>query len=235
MCKLDFLKEVPLVRTFARWRIHSMMCGMRYGETLHDRITLLRDILEHDDKCSYWLGTPFGRFRCPDAARALQFGTKHEIKVRQIVSSLKRGNFIDIGAIIGFYSALTASNENHLIAVEPSKIAFDSLSDNLRKRRLNASLVNAAAWSECGRVNLVCHGNTDTSRVGANGFCTKALIVDRILNNTHVDLVKIDVEGGESHVLMVMEKTLSSSKVSIRSKFERKISCLCSNLEKVQL
>ena len=140
---------------------------------------------------------------------------------------LKPGDvFLDIGANIGYFSLLAASRESKckVIAFEPAGNIYEQLRANISLNHLtNITTLNAAAGekSEEKELFLSSADNLGMSSLKQPGNFSgktemvKVVAIDDWLKNsglTKIDLVKIDVEGGELAVLKGMKETLSKLK-----------------------
>ena len=143
---------------------------------------------------------------------------------------------LDIGANFGLYTAITAAairTSGRLYAFEPNPHTFGFLLRTLYANGVinnpNITLVNMAVGSSVGRAdlhfidqNLAVASLTDPRLLGAEiveGWGMKlhkvevatTTIDDYLASELVVDLVKIDVEGHEPHVLYGMERTIARS------------------------
>lgn len=141
---------------------------------------------------------------------------------------LAPGNtFVDVGAHIGYYSLKAAplvGPNGHVIAIEPNPNTLPRLRDNLQAS--GASVVRVEPFA-CADVDAMLdlfassHSNTgETSLSQANAsqdgaptatYRVRARPLDDILREagvSHVNAVKIDVEGAEMMVLKGAQKTL---------------------------
>lgn len=120
------------------------------------------------------------------------------------------GTFVDVGANVGTYAVALAKHvgaSGHVIAIEPHPVSNARLAFNASASKLtNLTLVKAAAGDIDGELMI----ETDGDNLGAShisttgGFRVPAHRLLTILNDaqiTHVDALKIDVEGYEDRVL----------------------------------
>jgi FkbM family methyltransferase len=132
--------------------------------------------------------------------------------------------FLDIGANIGYYSALAAvriGRHGRIIALEPDPENFRYLQKNVAVNGAdNAVCIQKAAAAESGTLRLhVNKENRGDNRLYANDLCDTSYevevdTVDALLEDCgvkRVDLIKIDVQGFEGHVLRGMRKTIRRS------------------------
>lgn len=137
---------------------------------------------------------------------------------------------VDIGANEGFFASFVAKHvpSAKVIAVEPNKIAYKLMQRNLEANRLpNVSLVQKAVWNSDGRqiLKVIPEATTiSTVAIVENSYINH--ILERIievpvetvtlrtlmsdLDLKWVDLLKIDVEGGEFEILKSSRSILSA-------------------------
>ena len=147
---------------------------------------------------------------------------------KAIVSNLS-GDFIDIGANVGFYSIHVAKqglNQGKIVALEPNPRAFNYLSRNIEYNELKDKVIplQLAASSETRDLNLtVVEGLeeystlTEVSHPGTSGLETQNVTVeakplDTVVRemNLQPGLIKVDAEGAELDVFYGMKETLSN-------------------------
>ena len=132
--------------------------------------------------------------------------------------------FLDIGANIGYYSALASGRigpQGRIIALEADPENFRYLQQNIAANRApNAVCIQKAAAAESGTLRLyVNRENRGDNRLYPNDLCDSSFqvevsTVDAMLEGCgveRVDLVKIDVQGFEGHVLRGMRQTIQRS------------------------
>lgn len=121
---------------------------------------------------------------------------------------------IDLGAHIGITSIyLSAKYPNAKIyAVEASAENFEVLKNNTKSFK-NIVCINAAAYFEDGFVNFSDNELSYNQKISETGVSTKAISIESLKNNfgiDKVDLMKIDIEGGEINLLSKENTWLSS-------------------------
>lgn len=132
------------------------------------------------------------------------------------------GTILDVGAHIGYYTLLFAKRtgeRGRVYAFEPSTKTRARLLENISLNDFaNITTVEAAASDAAGTatINLAGGSNTgstslhfDSGAVGTEQVET--IIIDDYLERhgiDEIDLIKIDVEGHELHVLQGMRRTL---------------------------
>jgi FkbM family methyltransferase len=161
----------------------------------------------------------------PVVSGAITFGVYERPETAFFSSVCKPGmTFLDIGANIGYYAALASGRigpQGRIIALEPDPENFRYLQQNVAANgATNAICVQKAAASENGVLRL--HINKDNrgdNRLYPNELCESSFevevtTVDALLGGygvDRVDLVKIDVQGFEGHVLSGMRRTIRRS------------------------
>lgn len=131
--------------------------------------------------------------------------------------------FIDVGANIGYYALLGASCVGPLgkvVALEPLGAAFAALRRNIEINGAeNVRLVNKAAYDQEGELTIHFDsprdtGGASTEQIGTRPFTETisaaplaAILTDDDVARTRV--IKIDVEGGEVHVLRGLAPVLA--------------------------
>lgn len=127
-------------------------------------------------------------------------------------------DFIDIGANIGSYTVLAASEiGTHTIAFEPVPTTFKNLQNNVKINNIESitTLHNCGLGNENGTIKFTSKFDTvnhvatsdskDTIEVEIKQF-------DKMVSINKNTLIKIDVEGYETEVLMGMNEALANDK-----------------------
>ena len=147
--------------------------------------------------------------------------------------------FYDIGANIGLFTLLASARCRNVVAFEPTHDTFRMLSENvaLNFNPENIQLINAAASDTNGSQDIYVLTN---GKDAWNSMAVKpeegqyridrikTVNVDEMVGNGKIpapDVIKIDVEGWELHVLRGLEKTIAQYKPVMLIEFTR------SNLE----
>ena len=141
----------------------------------------------------------------------------HELDMTKLVLAMlpEGGVFLDVGAHVGHYAVRAAAKASKVIAVEANPSTAERLLDNVEVNNLaNVTILQMAAW-DCGTY-LHLHsplghehdGGTQVHEEG-DGVEVQAARLDQVLiDEPRVDLVKIDVEGADLHVLRGMAELL---------------------------
>jgi len=183
----------------------------------------------------FWLGdirvsTPLGRFECRGGTTDFDIvNPNYESAVIKIVReklSDRPGGpqvFLDVGAHIGKYAILAGRllrNTGRVIAFEPEPDNFRLLQKNVALNGLaNVRCLNVGCWSHDGSLKLYrargnLGGHSFLGPRGGESVEVSVRTLDSVLpeqGTGSVDMIKIDVERGESHVLRGARRILESS------------------------
>ncbi|HEX7847805.1 MAG TPA: FkbM family methyltransferase, partial [Chitinophagaceae bacterium] len=131
---------------------------------------------------------------------------------------------LDIGANTGYYSIIAAAKAKQVYAFEPSSVNRNWLTKNIALNDLtNIHVQSFAVSNQKGNEHFY---NADNSNSGMSGLSkpgnfagsienVETISLDEWLsanNITHVDCIKIDVEGAEMNVLQGMENRIDKLK-----------------------
>jgi FkbM family methyltransferase len=123
---------------------------------------------------------------------------------------------VDVGAFLGYFTQVAARRGADVIAVEPNPASRRLLEQGLERARLaDRARVVAAAFGETrGDAELFLSGGGDTASLHdhdtSSGRVTVPVLVgDEALDGARVDVLKIDVEGGEVAALRGLARTLT--------------------------
>lgn len=131
--------------------------------------------------------------------------------------------FVDVGAGYGHYMlvAKAVARGCTYLGVDPRLSHVQCITATIQKNQFDkAGVVYGAAWSETGVVNLVTQGLPESglTHVGKGGDTfVPAFKLDDLV--ARVDLMKIDTEGAESHVLRGMPRLLRECRPTIVFEF----------------
>jgi FkbM family methyltransferase len=139
------------------------------------------------------------------------------VETRFVTQTLKPGGvFLDIGANIGFYSvqaSRVAGPEGRVVAIEPDSYNFGLLKQNIRANQVGAPItpLNIALGEDPGVAYLHknplnfgdhrMYGKVADARHTTEVTVKPLDMVVRDLALPQVDLIKMDVQGFEFHVL----------------------------------
>ncbi len=171
--------------------------------------------------CSFVLPS----LREPIGFHLLISGTYEDESLNFILQRLTKGSvFIDVGANVGTF-ALPASRkvgpEGKVIAIESSPRIFSYLQHNIRLNQAsNVHPLHHAVYSQDQIDVPFYEAPADHFGMGSIGaqfhadpIHVPAITLDRVVENLgidHVDMIKIDVEGFEAHVIQGAHKLLTS-------------------------
>jgi len=131
--------------------------------------------------------------------------------------------FVDVGANIGYFSALVAKRypRAHVVSIEPFPLIVEKLRSTVERNALtNVRIVAAAASDAPGTLELFYGGNHNEGKTTSLPGKFKAaalavpckplveLLTDREIASAR--LIKIDVEGAEPRVLMGLAPKLAA-------------------------
>lgn len=136
---------------------------------------------------------------------------------RYLVDAMESGDvFFDIGANVGYFSALAAASgaETHSFEIDPrlGSIIYTNLEQNSESYNV---VVGAVSDRTDDVVSFIPHqsGNLSTNQIvgASHGFSVPTLSIDSYVNNREIvpNLMKIDVEGAETDVITGGNKTLA--------------------------
>ncbi|MDA8280423.1 MAG: FkbM family methyltransferase [Actinomycetota bacterium] len=122
---------------------------------------------------------------------------------------------VDVGANVGFFSMMASRRfaDPRILAIEPVPVTFRCLQQNL-KLSPAAVAVNCAVSDVAGQLGMVVDDqNSAISEVSDEGnTVVDAKTLDQIVeehNIDHIDLLKVDTESFEAHVLRGARQTLA--------------------------
>jgi len=137
----------------------------------------------------------------------------------KIMDEIKPGDtFVDVGAFIGLYSVCAAKRvgaSGGVYAFEPDNTNFGDLSDHVKLNKLNGRvhIFNAAVTDFDGIVSFQ-HGSSCESHIipgeARDEKTVRCVKLDSLLGKEKLDVLKIDVEGFEEHVLRGAQQLLRS-------------------------
>lgn len=150
----------------------------------------------------------------------------HEAPILEFARGLlpRGGTFIDVGAHVGLYTLNMARWAGEVWAIEANPLTYATLMQNLKanahRHYADIHSVNMAAWDSFGSLRLVDANDKVTggsTRCEATDLedpeqrvCRAAPLDDVLPPDCIPDLVKIDVEGAEAHVLRGLFNILES-------------------------
>ena len=170
----------------------------------------------------------------PVVSGALMLRVYERSETNFFLSAFRPGmTFLDIGANIGYYTALALSimkGDGRIIALEPDPENFSYLLKTVSANGgKNVHCIRKAASDHVGSMTLFTNSNNrGDNRLYANHLSTSScevevMPVDLLLKGIGVsslDFIKIDVQGYEGHVLAGMHQIiLQSPRLTLLSEF----------------
>lgn len=163
------------------------------------------------------------------SSELLMFKTHEPLTTKLLSKELKKDMVcLDVGGNIGYYTLFESNivGENgKVIAIEPSPPNFQHLKKNLEIQNTeNVDAYNFAAGDKDGEINFLVYEESNGSFTIPDGETTdlpgelikvQAKRLDTFLDELkqdHVDFVRMDVEGYESHIIGGMINTIKKSK-----------------------
>lgn len=166
-----------------------------------------------------------------------RYGYFEEDVVLYMLSFLKEGmTFIDIGAHFGFFTLLGSylgGKNGKVLSFEPTPSTYQQLQKNITyySNNPNVEIYNDAIFSEETELKFFDYGlansaynsvfglrKTNSSSIIKNEIVVKARKIDNVLRGKkfkNLNLIKIDAESSEIHVLKGMLETLKNYKPNI--------------------
>ena len=210
-----FIRRLPI----GRYRVMHGICRNPPPEFL---ISMPAEMGGYDFKCD--LRDTISREVC--------FTGQYEPQETALVQSILRPGmtFVDVGANWGYFTLLAANlvgRNGRVLSLEPDPRHFRSLSANVARSELNqVTAVQIAAANEAGTLSLAGFdergGNYGVSRIVADSkdharvFQVAANSLDQLLEEhslSSVDLMKMDIEGGEAFAIKGLANSLASHRV----------------------
>jgi len=161
--------------------------------------------------------------------QALRRGEVESLMANLFASVIRRGMVVlDIGAFVGWYALLAArkvGDEGKVYAFEPDPRNFELLNENLRLNRVDSRVVRLprAVSDKAGEQQFFLHGGDQSrSSLIASGGADKSTSVTTVVlddfleRNLTVDVIKMDIEGGEVNALRGMRETLARAAPTIK-------------------
>jgi len=196
---LDLIKFK--IYTFAFWVLYiPVRVGLRivYGKERRDKLILqgrfpLYHKLKEIQYSLLWSSAKFGNF-------------KWELNVSDLLKSIKGELFIDIGASVGYYTLLLASNFDEVLAIEPEPKSANKLRQNTEHLN-NIRVIEEAVSNVDGETTLYVsptigwHTITPQNTAPYEPTKIKTCTLKTILGDRTASLVKVDTEGAELKIL----------------------------------
>jgi FkbM family methyltransferase len=148
-------------------------------------------------------------------------GEQEPYKTEAILGNFSKGEiFFDIGAHIGYFSAIAAllnEGEGKVFAFEPRPMNAEFFRKHMKVNGFsNVFLYQAAVGETAGEVQFDSAHGSATGRVAKDGdLKVKQVSIDRLISEGTLPMptfIKIDVEGGEIGVLKDLERVITVSR-----------------------
>lgn len=149
----------------------------------------------------------------------------YEYAVTELIEDTLRADstFFDIGANVGYYTLLAASRCKKVVSFEPVPEIHDVLAANIQRNNLqNVMLDSCAVGEREGLLKLYIPTGEGNSGLASLEKCENASPLEvsvvtldeevRRHSVSHIDLIKIDIEGAEVRAFEGGKKLLSSDR-----------------------
>lgn len=161
--------------------------------------------------------------------QALRRGDIESLMAHLFASVIRRGMVVlDIGAFVGWHTLLAArqvGEHGKVYAFEPDPHNYELLNENLRLNQVDSRVVRSlrAVSDKTGEQRLFLHGGDQSRRSlipsgGVdNSTSVTTVVLDEFLNrDLQVDVIKMDIEGGEVNALRGMRETLARAAPTLK-------------------
>jgi len=160
------------------------------------------------------------KLRVPEAPRVwMDVRTRLGFEKDAVDAMLQvRGNlFLDVGANVGYYSALLRRNFKSILAFEPHPETLRLLMETIAVGKLrNVTALNQAVSDRDGFATLHIHSIGGRHSIahpeGKEGLIVRTTTIDSLATGS-VDLVKVDVEGAEWQVVKGAERSVREGRI----------------------
>ena len=131
----------------------------------------------------------------------------------------RAAHFVDIGAELGFYTYLALKympTGGKITAFEPDPVSFELLEEFFRPYN-NVKIYNYAVHDEAGQIELVKpRGQSATSAdVMGETFTASTAVLDDLLGDEKIDVIKMDIEGAEARAFKGMRNIIARGEATI--------------------
>ena len=145
----------------------------------------------------------------------------HEDSLRPVIDELfpDGGVFIDVGANVGLWTVPLGMRASKVVAVEANPVTIRELRENIALNGLAdvVEVLEVAAWDSDGELSLLNPSVTQDPMAGTmrtvppreGHDLVPCRRLDELLNVDRIDLVKIDTEGADLHVLRGMTEHIT--------------------------
>jgi len=142
--------------------------------------------------------------------------TLKEVYIKKVYGGKPRGVVVDIGAHIGAFSVYASTTADKVYAFEPESSNYDQLIKNIRLNKKNGKIIPRKV--AVGRENKKAHiykgrfnkgASSTTYRITGESETVEMRSLSDLINDlgiNKIDLLKIDIEGGEYDLLYGLPK-----------------------------
>jgi len=128
---------------------------------------------------------------------------------------------LDVGSAIGCVTLPASKKASTVIAIEPNPHYFYSLRERILDSNItNVIFINKATWSEQGSKQFDTNGYG--SAIVNMSINVETDTIDNIISNlgiTHIDFIKMDIEGAEIESLLGATNTLNNTRKIVVSAY----------------
>ena len=155
----------------------------------------------------------------PIELRTVELAVLFERSILELIlSEIRSGDlFLDVGANLGAFAVFAASFGARVVACEPEPMALDRLAANREANQLDFQIVANALSDKEGTVSfaaLAANQIIQHSHISETGtYAVKCIRGDSL--NLQPNIVKVDVEGHEIHVLRGLEGSLDRCRLCV--------------------
>jgi FkbM family methyltransferase len=161
--------------------------------------------------------------------RQLKDGVREQTTVRAFIDAVQPGSVVlDIGAHLGYFTALAARRGANVIAFEPNPRTLPYLRRNVERNAVadRVRIVERAVGAERGTATFFLSPAGDESSLHAHQpsdvpVPIHVTPVDAETAGLQVDVIKMDVEGGEIAALKGMRETIDRASPALVMFVER--------------
>ena len=123
---------------------------------------------------------------------------------------------VDVGANVGYHAVFAAQLGAHVVAVEPVPWTLELLRANVWRHGADVEIVEAAASDAPSTVPIALDpAHRSGAQIGTHGVEARAAPLDELVPEGAVDVLKVDVEGGEPLVFRGAAAILERSPVLV--------------------
>jgi FkbM family methyltransferase len=216
-------KKAPLLlrctsghlRTVAFYRIYRGQAGKEKWRTLFENAPL-----------TFAPGVDVSLIASDFMHAEIAFTGEYERRLSRLVVDLgsKGGTFVDVGANIGYFSLLWAASHPqstvHAFEASPKNLPLlrrnvhtNNLDDQIKIYDCALGRDTGPAAFDLGPEGVSGWGGLSIDAAGANIVQVPVKRLDEVLGEAYIDLLKIDVEGADTWVLMGASELLRTKRI----------------------